>query len=374
MKESIRFWIGFNLVKGIGPVRLQSLLKVFGDVESAWNASPHLLRQIGLQNKLVEQILKLRGSGTLDEVLAKIEDQEISVLTWEDPAYPERLREIPQSPFVLYLKGELSESDLWAAAVVGTRRFTGYGKMVAEQVSRELARAGLTVISGLARGIDGIAHRCALDEGARTIAVLGSGVDMIYPPEHRNLAQRIAGQGAVISDYPPGTPPEGSNFPPRNRIISGLAKAVIVVEAGSRSGALITANYAADQGKEVFAVPGGIHSPQSKGTNWLLQQGAHPLLSSQDVLDNLELTMVPAQRQARQCLPSTPREALVYNALGVEPLHVDQISAEVDLPVEQVTSTLAMMELKGMVKKIYGMKYMAVLEKQLEYEPGTKQD
>ena len=193
------------------------------------------------------------------------------------------------------------------------------------------------------------------------------GLDQIYPPEHKKLAERIVSQGALISDYPLGTPPDGSNFPPRNRIISGLSKVVIVIEAGQKSGALITAGYAAEQGKEVFAVPGKITSPVSKGTNLLIKQGAHPLLSAQDVLDLLNMSLITEQRAVQKTLPGDPREALLFQAVGDEPQHVDEISTLVNLPIEEVTSTLALMELKGMVRKTFGMKYVAVRDMMIDY-------
>jgi DNA processing protein len=197
--------------------------------------------------------------------------------------------------------------------------------------------------------------------------VLGNGLDQIYPPEHQRLAERIIEHGALISDYPLGTPPDGSNFPPRNRIVAGLSKAVIVIEAGKKSGALITAGYAAEQGRDVFAVPGKITSPMSKGTNLLIQQGAHPLLKPEDVLGMLEMELSIEQKAARQVLPGNPREALLFQAVGEEPMHVDEISSKVGLPIEEVTSTLALMELKGMVQKTFGMKYLAVRDLMIDY-------
>jgi len=205
-----------------------------------------------------------------------------------------------------------------------------------------------------------------LGAGGRTLAVLGSGVDRIYPPEHRKLAEQIVAHGALISDYPPGTAPEASNFPPRNRIISGLSIATVVVEAGKRSGALITANFAAEQGREVFAVPGNVLAPQSRGTNRLIQDGAHPLLNPREILEALDLTMVTEQRSARTVLPASPTEATLFNLLHDEPLHVDEICAQTRLSIEEITSTLAMMELKGMVRPVGGMRYMAIRE-----EPGA---
>ncbi len=360
MNKDIKYWVGFNLVKGIGPVRLEKLLTYFGSLEEAWLSQTHHLTTAGLNAKLCQQLVEIREKICLDRVVENLQAADIQILTWIDPAYPERLRQIDQSPFVLYLKGTLIEEDIWSVAVVGTRRYSDYGQQITELLTRTLAEQGITIISGLARGIDGIAHRQALDAGGRTLAVLGSSLDQIYPPEHRGLAERIRCQGGLLCDYPPGTPPDGSNFPPRNRIISALSKAVLIIEAGQKSGALITANYAAEQGKDVFAVPGKITSPTSKGTNRLIKQGAHPLLGAQDVLDFLNMELVARQQVVRRSLPGNPREALLFNAVGDEPLHVDELSRKTELAIEEVTATLAVMELKGLVRKTFGMKYIAV--------------
>jgi DNA processing protein len=284
-----------------------------------------------------------------------------------DEAYPQRLKEIDQPPPVLYLRGELSTEDDWAVAIVGSRRVTPYGRQVTEEIASFLAANGVTVVSGLARGIDSLAHSAALKAGGRTLAVLGSGVDRIYPPENRSLAEQIFEHGAVLSDYAPGTPPEASNFPPRNRIISGLSMAVVVVEAGKTSGALITAEFAAEQGREIFAVPGNILAPQSKGTNKLIQQGALPLLSADDIMQTLNLTRVGQHKAARKALPADEVEAKLLTAMSEEPLHVDEIRNKTDLPVEKVSATLVMMELKGMVRQVGNMQYVAVREVQSDY-------
>ena len=221
-----------------------------------------------------------------------ISEMGYSLLTFKDRNYPARLREIDLTPPLLYLNGELEDNDRLAAAIVGTRRATQYGKSVAREIAYVLAGCGVTIVSGLARGIDGIAHQAAIDAGGRTLAVLGSGMDKIYPPEHRGLADKISAKGSVVSDYALGTKPEGRNFTPRNRIISGLSLAVIVIEAGESSGALITADFSADQGRDVFAVPGDIYKPKSKGTNRLIQAGAHPLVKPEEVLEILNLDLV----------------------------------------------------------------------------------
>ncbi|MCS6994457.1 MAG: DNA-processing protein DprA [Anaerolineales bacterium] len=365
--DDTRFWVGFSLVKGIGAVRLRALLDYFGDAESAWNASLFDLTAAGLSARLAERVVQARKSIRLDEYLDGILKNGIRILTWNDPAYPAHLKEIEQPPPVLYVRGNLTAEDAWAVAIVGTRNVTAYGRQVTEELAAVLARNGVTVVSGLARGVDAIAHKAALQAGGRTLAVLGSGVDKIYPPEHRALAGQITTQGAVLSDYPPETPPDSVNFPPRNRIISGLSLAVVVVEAGDTSGALITAEFAAEQGREVFAAPGSIFAPQSRGTNRLIANGARVLLSPQSVLEALDLTRNVERREIRRMLPTDPTEARLLEALGAEPLHVDELRARVSLPIEQVSAALAMMELKGMVRQLGGMSYVAVREEQASY-------
>jgi len=362
LTETRRFWIGFNLVKGIGAVRFRALLEHFGDAQTAWQASPVELMQTGLSPKIIDNLLKIRSQVSLDQIWERLQTLGIQTLTWEDDAYPLHLKEIDQPPPVLYVRGALLPEDEWCVAVVGTRRVTAYGRQVTEEIASFLASNGVTVVSGLARGVDSIAHAHTLNHGGRTIAVLGSGVDRIYPPEHVKLAERICAQGALVSDYPPGTSPDSANFPPRNRIISGLSLATVIVEAGETSGALITASFAADQGRDVLAVPGNIHAPQSKGVNRLIQQGAHPILDPQDILEILNLTMVAEHRAARVVLPSDPTEAHLFKALGKEPIHIDEIRARTELPIEAVTATLAIMELKGMVRQVGGMQFVAVRE------------
>lgn len=362
-----RYWVGFNLARGIGAVRLQALIQYFGDAESAWQGSPEELRAAGLGTKVVERFLEIRKSIDLEKLWDKITAQGIQILTWDDENYPPRLKEIEQPPPVLYVRGEILAEDHFAVAIVGTRRVTPYGRQVTEELAAFLAANGITVVSGLARGVDAVAHSAALKAGGRTVAVLGSGVDRIYPPENRALADQMILRGAVISDYPVGTVPESGNFPPRNRIISGLSMAVVVIEAGETSGALITAEFAAEQGREIFAVPGSILAPQSKGTNKLIQQGALPLLTPQDIMQALNLTRVGEQKAARKILPADAVEAQVLGLLNSEPVHVDEIRNQTGLPIEKVSAALVMMELKGMVRQVGGMHYVAVREVQSDY-------
>lgn len=366
MNEKL-YWIGFNLIKGIGAVRLHGLIQHFGDLGAAWKAQPAELAEAGLGARVIERVVEARETVDLEKIFESIHSQGIKILTWQDETYPARLKEIDQPPPVLYVRGEYLPDDLFAVAIVGTRRVTAYGRQVTEEMASFLAANGITVISGLARGVDAVAHQAALKTGGRTMAVLGSGVDRIYPPEHRGLADQMMERGAIISDYPVGTPPDASNFPPRNRIISGLSLAVVVVEAGETSGALITAEFAAEQGREIFAVPGSILAPQSKGTNKLIQQGALPLLSAADLMQALDLTRVGEHKAARKVIPGDQTEARLLDLLGSEPLHVDEIRNQAGLPIEKVSAALALMELKGLVRQVGGMNYVAVREVQSDY-------
>jgi len=362
-----RFWIGFNLIKGIGAVRLRGLIQYFGDPEAAWKAAPQELAAAGLGQSLVERLVQTRERVELERICEQIRSKGIHILTWDDEDYPARLKEIEQPPPVLFVRGTYTTDDHFAVAVVGTRRITSYGRQITEDIASYLAGNGMTVISGLARGVDAVAHTAALKAGGRTIAVLGCGVDKIYPPEHRGLAEEMLGRGGLMSDYALGTPPDASNFPPRNRIISGLALAVVVVEAGETSGALITAEFAAEQGREVFAVPGSILAAQSKGTNRLIEHGAHPLLSAADLMQALAVNRLGAQKSARRALPADETEAHLLQILGDEPLHVDEIRSHAELPIEKVSAALVLMELKGMVRQVGGMNYVAVREVKSDY-------
>ena len=366
--SDLKFWLGFNLVKGIGPAKLQAMLDYFGSVTAAWQAAPEQLRKIGLDSRAVRTFMEMRQTLDLDAELARVETAGITLLTWDSPDYPAYLREIPNPPPLLYVQGELRESDQWAVAVVGTRRLTSYGRQVTRDLVAGLVRSNITVVSGLARGIDAVAHKTAVEMNGRTIAVLGSGLDCIYPAEHRQLAQRIVdGHGAVISDYGLGVQPEAKNFPPRNRIISGLSLGVIVVEAGERSGALITSKFALEQDREVFAVPGHINSPVSKGPNRLIQRGAKLVMSVDDVLEELNLTMVAEHTAVQMALPETAEEAELYGRLSHQPIHIDDLSRASGLSSQTVSSALTMMELKGLVQQVGGMKYVLSREPEPVY-------
>jgi DNA processing protein len=251
--------------------------------------------------------------------------------------------------------------------VVGTRRATVYGRQVTEEIVADLARSKITIVSGLAKGIDSIAHHTALESGGRTLAVFACGLDIVYPSDNVNLARRIMQQGALISEYPLGTKPRAENFPRRNRIMSGLSLGVLVVEAGESSGALITAHLALEQNREVFAIPGSILSPTSQGTNQLIQEGAKLVRHYRDILEELNLTAVAQQIEMKELMPATDTESLLLKRLSAEPVHIDEICRTSGLPISTVSSTLTMMELKGLVKQVGSMNYALAREVREEY-------
>ncbi len=352
------YWVLLSQVAGIGPLWFARLVDRFGGAEAAWRAPELELAASGLEARALRSLLDLRSRRDPAAEWARLERLGIAVLTLDDTGYPPRLREIADPPPVLYVRGEISPADEWAVAVVGTRRATAYGRQVAARVVGEIARAGVTIVSGLARGIDTYAHRAALEAGGRTIAVLGSGLDRLYPVENARLAEEIVAGGAVISEFPLGTPPDAVNFPRRNRVVSGLALGTLVVEADFKSGAMITATRAAEQGRDVFAVPGSILSPLSSFPNQLLKEGAKVVTSATDVLEELHLDLAVEQQAARQTLPADPTEARVLAVLTHEPNHVDEICRAAELPTAQVSATLTMLELKGFARQLGGMLYV----------------
>ena len=374
MSDELHYWLGLNLVKGIGPAKVQALIGYFGSVSRAWQANGLELQRIGFDRRTIDSFLETRSRLSLEQEMDRLQAAGVSLLTWDSPDYPAYLREIPQPPPLLYLRGQLKEIDRFAVALVGTRRLTQYGRQVTRDLVGGLVRNGVTVVSGLARGIDGVAHKTALELGGRTIAVLGSGLDRIYPAEHRTLANQIVAQeqGVVISEYGLGVKPEAKNFPPRNRIISGLSLGVIVVEAGERSGALITTDFALEQNREVFAVPGNITSPASKGPNRLIQQGAKLVTHVDDVLEELNLAMVFEKTAVQLALPETAEEAALLSTLSAQPVHIDELSRATGLPTQTVSSTLTMMELKGIVQQVGGMSYALVRESEANYRTESE--
>jgi len=365
--KDIRYWVGFSFIPGIGRVRINHLESYFGNLENAWKADAKELRQVKIDNNVVRAIVDWRPKISLDDEMEKLVKYGVDAFTWHDEGYPSRLKEIYDYPPVLYVKGSILPEDEWCLAVVGTRRATIYGRQVTEEIVSDLAQNHITIVSGLARGIDTMAHRTAIESGGRSIAVFACGLDSIYPVENRNLAQSLEKQGALVSEYPLGTRPRAEYFPRRNRILSGMSLGVLVVEAGKSSGALITANMALEQNREVMAVPGSILSPVSRGTNRLIQEGAKLVLDYTDILEELNLNAVAQQLEMKQLLPASDTESIVLEQLTSEPKHIDEVCRTINMPVSEVSSTLSMMELKGMVKSIGNMNYVLARETREEY-------
>jgi DNA processing protein len=365
--DDLRYWVGFSKVPGIGPARLRALLDYYGKIKLAWQANPGELRAIGLDKRSVENLYQVRNNLNLDAELEKLERLGISVLTWESQDYPRLLKNIVDSPPILYVRGHLKPEDEWALAVVGTRRATSYGRECTRLLVGGLVESGITVVSGLAYGIDTEAHKTAVRAGGRTIAVLGCGVDIVYPSENRQLSQAIIEKGAIISEYPLGTNPESGNFPRRNRIISGLSLGVLIVEGTIQSGARITADYALEHGREVFAVPGTILRRNSSGPNYLIQNGAKLVTQVNDILEELNLTMIAHHAEARAIIPDNEVEAVLLERLSAEPIHVDDLGQATGLSAPEIASALTMMELKGMVRQVEGMNYVIAREGQARY-------
>ncbi len=366
-EADIKYWVGFSLISGIGRVRFGQLESYFHSLENAWKATPADLKQAGLDKSSVHSVTTWRPKISLEAEMEKMERYGVKALTVHSPDYPVRLKEIYDYPPVLYVRGELLPEDEWCLAVVGTRRATVYGRQVAEEIVADLARNKITIVSGLAKGIDTVAHRTALETGGRSLAVFASGLDTVYPAENAELARRLIKQGALISEYPLGVKPRADNFPRRNRILSGLCLGTLVIEAGETSGAMITAHMALEQDREVFAVPGSILSPASKGTNQLIQEGAKLVRDYTDILEELNLTAVAQQLEMKEMIPASETESLLLKQLGAEPTHIDDVCRSSGLPASTVSGTLAMMELKGLVKQVGGMNYSLAREVREKY-------
>lgn len=357
MTADLSFRVALAGAHWLGPRGVEKLESTFGDLGLAWKASAAELKAAGLDDRAIKSISELRASTDPNREMSKIEKIGAWALSWRDPSYPASLRNIPAAPPILFGFGNLTPADELGVAIVGTRNMTTYGERATGDIVSDLVSAGVTVVSGLALGVDGAAHRAALAAGGRTIAVLGGALDELYPRQHTSLAKRIAESGAVLTEYPLGTKPTRTNFPQRNRVVSGLSRGVLVVEAGDRSGATITAGYALDQGKEVFAIPGPVYAPQSVGTNRLIQVGAAKLVTSAaDILEELNLPLM-GQLSLTSEVPTDPTEAEVVRLLRNGPQHIDDISNDLNLPVAEVSVALAMLELRGDIRQVGGMTY-----------------
>ncbi len=360
--EKHKYLIALHSFLKFGPVSLAKLLKVFPSAQAAWQASIKEIEQAGINPKIAQEFISFRKQIDPEAILEKLLQENIDIVTWKDKNYPALLKQINDPPPLLFYRGHLDKNlDQYALAVVGSRKYTAYGRAMTEKIVYELASRGLVIVSGLALGIDALAHAQALAADGRTIAVLGSGLDKasIYPVANRRLAEQIVeAGGAVISEFPLFTPPLKHHFPQRNRLIAGLSRGTLVIEAGEKSGSLITAQLSLDYNREVFAVPGNATSPASAGANWLLKQGAGVVTKAADILKALDLENINNYIKTKSILPQTAEEEKIYNLLADRNLHINELIRLSGLPTKTVASTLSVMEIKGMVKHLGGMEYM----------------
>ena len=376
LNQNLKYWVALKWVEGVGNVGFKALLEAFGTPQKVFEAPLSMIKAVpGIGDKTAPQIKSFKDWKKVEKELEFADRTCVSIVTSQDPLYPSQLLSTYDYPAFLYVKGHLKEDDI-NVAVVGSRTASTYGKFTTERLCRELVLRGITVISGLARGIDSAAHRGALSGKGRTIAVLGCGLDVVYPPENEKLFTEISLQGALISEFPFGTPPNAPNFPARNRIISGISLGVVVVEASEKSGSLITARIALEQGREVFAVPGSIDSSGSRGTNKLIKQGAKLIENVEDILEEIlpQVTSAPKvvkpdQRQKQpddqqKILTSSPdlvlkeTEKTVWQVLSQKPVHIDQIITSTGLTAHEVLVILLNLELQGLIEQKPGKTYM----------------
>ncbi len=358
IEHDLPYWIAFSRVPSVGRVRIGLLEERFGSLKAAWEASTSELGASGLTSAVVSAIEQVRRVVEPERELEQVCNANVRVLTWHDSNYPRAFRTIDDPPPILYVKGTLEPDDEVRATIVGTRSPTPYGKEVTRQLASGLAESGVAVVSGLARGIDGVAHDAALKTGGRTVAIIGSGLDIVYPPEHRSLFERILGNGAVLSEYPLGSKPDAQHFPRRNRLLSGLSAVTVVIEAGLKSGARLTVRSALEQNREVLCVPGSIYSPESELTNALIQEGAKLVMGVEDVLEELHVSGAPRQEPLPDIAADTEEEARLLDVLTQEPQHIDELSRSAGMSITQASGTLAVMEIKGSVLQVGRMNYI----------------
>lgn len=358
----IESWIALSMVPEIGNVTFKRLLSLYKSPADIFAAPLKELSEIGwLGQKKAVNIKKFKGWKEAENQATRILKAGGSAIICDSPEYPAMLKQIDNAPVILYIKGQIRDEDKFAIAIVGPRKPSSYGNAVAVRLSAGLAEAGFTIVSGMARGIDTVAHIGSLKSGGRTVAVLGSGIDMPYPPENSSLMEKIAASGYVMSEFPPGTEPNRENFPMRNRLISGLSLGVLVVEATENSGSLITANYALEQNREVFAVPGNINSPNSKGTNSLIKKGAKLIQGTEDIIEELAPMLkgfIKAQKKLE--IELTDEEKRLCDILTGEPMHIDTISRKLSTQSHKALALLLSLELKGAVTQIEGSRFYLV--------------
>ncbi len=354
--------VALNMVDGIGSVRLDRLMEFFGKPENILQAPEEKLKSIfGIGDEIASRIRALDDK-KISEELSFAQKLGLKIMTWEDKDYPENLKQIPGAPIVLYIKGELKAEDKISIAIVGSRRASFYGLTCAENFAADLCEAGFTIVSGMARGIDTAAHRGALKRKGRTLAVIGSGFNQMYPEENMELAEEIARSGAVISEFSLDAQPLKQNFPRRNRIISGLSQGTLVVEAARNSGALITADFALEQGREVFALPGKVDAENSFGTNELIKQGAKLVSCLDDILEEFNLVARPEPKMSRPGrrtkLSVTEQEKILYDYISMQPITLDEIIDGTNMEVGEVSDILLRLRLKKLIKQLPGEQFV----------------
>ncbi|MBN1572569.1 MAG: DNA-processing protein DprA [Deltaproteobacteria bacterium] len=367
MNDTSVYSLALSQLSGIGNITFKRLVEHFGSAREVFKAGRKSLGEIeGVFEAKIKAITSFDDWESVREKIKAVEDKRARIISIEDKEYPKRLKNIYDAPSILYIKGSFAEEDELSVAVVGSRRASTYGYLTAENIAAGLAQRGITVVSGMARGIDSKAHTAALNAGGRTIAVLGSGIDVVYPPEGKGLYNEIVERGVVITEFPLGTHPEPGNFPRRNRIISGLSVGVVIIEASETSGALITAELAIDQNREVFAIPGNINSVRSKGTNNLIKKGAKLVESAEEIIDELrfifgERFRIDAAQQKDWSTSGesfTEEERRVLTCLGLEPAHIDTLIDETGFKSEIVLRILLELEMRGFVKQIPGKNFV----------------
>jgi DNA processing protein len=360
VKEEVKYFNAFNLIDGIGPIAFKKLLAYFKSLKTAWSAEVSEFTQVGLGKSVIEQIRKKRPKINPDWEMGKLIKEGIDLITIQDKNYPKLLKEIYTPPALLYIRGKFKATDQFSLGIVGTRKLSLYGRQITPLITADLAQAGLTIVSGLAKGIDTLAHQTTLETNGRTIAVLGSGLDRksIYPFINRRLAEKISQNGAVISEFPLGTKPLPQHFPQRNRIISGLSLGVLVIEAPEKSGALITAKDALEQNRDIFAIPGPIFNQNSLGPNNLIKMGAKLVSQANDVFEELNLTSLTKPARKKRISSDNQEEALILKQLSAQPIHIDKIINQTKLSTTVVNSTLTLMEIKGKIKNLGGNNYV----------------
>ncbi len=356
-------------IDGIGPIRIIKLLKHFNTLDRIYSADRFEFENIdSINSNLTSRIIESRNnlqafSNSLENEIAKLEKMNARVITYWDDKYPKILKNIYMPPLILYILGDFHESDKYNIAIVGTRKPTDYGRSITAKFSKELAEQNITIISGLARGVDSIAHRSAIKAGGRTIAVIGSGLDVVYPPENRALFNEITQNGVIISEFELGTKPDAQNFPRRNRIISGISLGTLVVESKKNGGAMQTANYAMDQNREVFAIPGNLNIPESEGTNILIQRDEAKLVTEpEDILLELNLKIQPlvGKNIPKPKIDLSLFEEKIYNCLETSPKHIDIIANETTISTSECLVNLLSLEFKGVIQQLPGKMFKII--------------